>query len=46
MCSFGAETSRTLAVICCSVIESSAEVASSKMNSRGLRNSARAIDSR
>ena len=46
MCCRLPDTSRTEAVISCSVIESSAEVASSKMKSRGWRRSARAIERR
>ena len=41
-----ADSSRTERVICASVIESSADVASSKSRRRGWRMSARAIDSR
>ncbi len=41
-----AEMLRTVLVTCSSVIESSAEVASSKISSGGLRISARAIDRR
>jgi hypothetical protein len=46
ICVLRAEISRTVAVICSSVSESSAEVASSKIRRRGSRTSARAIDSR
>ena len=44
ICSFLAEISRMVAVISSSVIESSADVASSNNKSLGLRNKARAMD--
>ena len=46
ICVACSEISRTVSVTCCSVNESSADVASSKISRRGSRSSARAIDRR